>query len=257
MSLPTLFVSHGAPTLALQKTPASDFFRTLAARLPKPKAVLIASAHWEEPAPTFGLGTETIHDFYGFPDALYRLQYPAPPATDLANRAVALLKEAGHAARIDETRGRDHGAWMPLILGWPDMDVPVTQLALVEGASPAEHFAIGRALKRLRDEGVLIVGSGSATHNLRARPTPAPAEWASAFVAWLDSTLSERDDEALRNWRTSAPYAEINHPTPEHFDPIMIPRGAAEGEASTPLHASWEFGSLSMNAYAFGDAPTG
>jgi len=252
MSLPTLFVSHGAPTLALQQTPASDFFRTLAARLPKPKAVLIASAHWEDPAPALGLGLETIHDFYGFPDALYGLQYPAPPATAAAKRAAALLNDAGHAARIDETRGRDHGAWMPLYLAWPDKDVPVAQLALVEGASPAEHFAIGRALKPLRDEGVLVIGSGGATHNLRARPTPAPADWASAFVAWLDATLAAGDDEALRSWQTASPYAEINHPTTEHFDPILIARGAADGEPTTPLHASWEFGSLSMKAYAFG-----
>lgn len=251
MTMPTLFVSHGAPTVAISQTPASDFFRTLAARLPKPEAVLMVSAHWEERLATLGLGTETIHDFYGFPEALYQMRYPAPVAEAAAVRAVALLREAGIEARTDAERGRDHGAWTPMILAWPNADVPLAQLSLVGGGDPAAHFAIGRALQPLRDEGVLIVGSGSATHNLRARPTPAPAEWATSFVAWLDRTLAAGDDAALKDWRRGAPYAEINHPTTEHFDPIFVARGAAAGETVTRLHHSWEFGSLSMNAYAF------
>ncbi|MCE9523675.1 MAG: dioxygenase [Alphaproteobacteria bacterium] len=252
VTMPTLFVSHGAPTLAIQTTPASDFLRALAARLPKPKAVFVVSAHWEVAEATLGLGSETIHDFYGFPPALYQLNYPAVPAREVAVRAAGLLRRAGIAARIDEIRGRDHGAWMPLILSWPHADVPVAQLSLIAGGDATAHFAMGRALKPLRDEGVLIVASGGATHNLRARPTTQPAAWATAFVGWLDRTLEARDDEGLRNWRAVAPYAEINHPTPEHFEPIMVARGAAEGEVATPLHVSYEFGSLSMNAYAFG-----
>lgn len=250
--LPTLFLSHGAPTLAISQTPASDFLRSLAARLPRPKAVLIASGHWEDATPSLGLGPETVHDFYGFPDALYRLRYPAPAARDVAKRAHEFLKQNDLPSRIDEGHGRDHGVWIPLMLAWPDANVPVVQLSLIDGGSAEEHFALGRALKPLRDEGVLIVGSGSATHNLRARPTPKPAEWATSFVGWLDHTLDARDDGALQRWRADAPYAEINHPTPEHFEPIMIARGAAAGELSTRLHASWEFGSLSMNAYQFG-----
>src|SRR6185503_7185537 len=131
MTLPTLFVSHGAPTLAIQKTPASDFFRSLAGRLPKPKAVLVVSAHWEEAGATLGLGRETIHDFYGFPPALYQLKYEATPARDVATRAASLLRKADIAARIDETRGRDHGVWMALILAWPHADVPVVQLSQI------------------------------------------------------------------------------------------------------------------------------
>jgi 4,5-DOPA dioxygenase extradiol len=252
MTLPTLFVSHGAPLLAIGHTPASDFFRSLAGRLPAPKAVVIVSAHWEEAVPSVGLGSETIHDFYGFPPALYQMQYPAPVADRAASRAVALLSDAGIAARVDPTRGRDHGAWVPMILAWPKLDVPVVQLSLIAGGAPQAHFAVGQALKPLRDEGALIIGSGSATHNLRARPTPAPAEWATGFVGWLDRTLASGDDAGLLAWRTAAPYAEINHPTAEHFDPIFVARGAAPGEAVTRLHHSWEFGSLSMNAYAFG-----
>lgn len=252
MTLPTLFVSHGAPLLAISATPASDFFRSLAGRVPRPNAVLMVSAHWEERVPTLGLGTETIHDFFGFPPALYQIQYPAPVAEAAAARAVALLQDAGIAARTDARRGRDHGAWVPMALAWPGLDMPVAQLSLIAGASPSSHFAIGHALKPLRDEGVLIVGSGSATHNLRARPTPSPAEWATGFVGWLDGTLEAGDDAALKDWQRAAPYAEINHPSPEHFDPIFVARGAAAGERTTRLHHSWEFGSLSMNAYAFG-----
>jgi 4,5-DOPA dioxygenase extradiol len=252
MSLPTLFLSHGAPTVAITRTPASDFLKSLAARIQRPKAVLVISAHWEEARPTLGLGNETIHDFYGFPEALYRLQYPAPVARDIATRAAQMLRDADIPAGTDGARGRDHGAWTPMILAWPEADVPVTQLSLMVGAAPALHFAVGQALRPLRDEGVLIVGSGSATHNLRARPTSAPAEWATQFVEWLDRTLEAGDDAVLKDWRRSAPHAEINHPTTEHFDPIFVSRGAAAGETATKLHASWEFGSLAMNAYAFG-----
>lgn len=252
MTLPTLFLSHGAPTLAIQKTAASDFLTSLAAQLPKPKAILVVSAHWEEGQPTLGLGTDTIHDFYGFPQALYRMTYPASPARDVAERAMVLLRTADIPVGLDPERGRDHGVWIPLKLAWPNADVPVVQLSLIRGGDPAVHFAIGRALKPLRDEGVLIIGSGSATHNLRARPTPAPAEWATAFAQWLDRTLASGDDAQLQDWRRSAPYAEINHPSAEHFDPVFVARGAAEGEPARKLHESWEFGSLSMSAYAFG-----
>ncbi|MEQ1755527.1 MAG: class III extradiol ring-cleavage dioxygenase [Micropepsaceae bacterium] len=252
MPLPTLFVSHGAPTVATGQSSASAFLRSLATRLPKPTSILVASAHWEEPELSIGLGTDTIHDFYGFPQALYRVHYPAVAAKDIAARAMDLLGEQGIRARVDATRGRDHGVWVPLSLAWPQANIPVAQISLVGGAEPAHHFAIGRALKPLRDEGVLIIGSGSATHNLRARPTPAPAEWASSFMQWLDSTLDARDDAALQNWRKTAPDADIAHPTTEHFDPIFLARGAAEGESVTRLHASWDFGSLSMNTYAFG-----
>jgi 4,5-DOPA dioxygenase extradiol len=250
MRMPTLFISHGAPVLVLTQTPAAQFLRALPTHLPTPKAMLVISAHWEAQRPTLGLSTDTIHDFYGFPQPLYEMRYTAPVARDVAARAVELLK--GQHAVTDATRGRDHGVWSPLILGWPQADVPIVQLSLVSGATPAAHYEIGRALAPLRDEGVLIIGSGSATHNLRARPTPAPAEWATRFVAWLDETLETGNDDALLDWQRSAPYAGINHPSTEHFDPVFVARGAAAGEKSRLLHASYEFGSLSMNAYAFG-----
>lgn len=252
MTMPTLFLSHGAPTLAIHQTPASDFMRSLADHVPAPKAILVVSAHWEEAQPTLGLGTGTIHDFYGFPQPLYQMSYGAAPAHAAAARAAALLKAADIPVSTDAARGRDHGVWVPLILAWPKADVPVVQLSLIGGGAPGMHYAIGQALKPLRDEGVLIIGSGSATHNLRARPTPEPAAWASAFTDWLDATLSQGDDASLLDWQRAAPYADINHPSAEHFDPIFVARGAAAGEGARRLHHSWEFGSLSMNAYAFG-----
>jgi 4,5-DOPA dioxygenase extradiol len=171
-------------------------------------------------------------------------------ARDVAERATLLLKPANGS--VDSTRGRDHGVWSPLILAWPEAQIPIVQVSLVRGAVPQTHYEIGRALSPLRDEGVLIIGSGSATHNLRARPTPTPADWATQFVGWLDDALATGDDAALLEWKRVAPHAEINHPSSEHFDPIFVARGAAAGEPNTKLHASYEFGSLAMNAYAFG-----
>jgi 4,5-DOPA dioxygenase extradiol len=231
MTLPTLFLSHGAPTLAIQKTAASEFLKSLAAHVPAPQALFVVSAHWEEAKPTLGLGTDTIHDFYGFPPALYQMAYQPAPARDVAARAATLLRAADVPVSVNDGRGRDHGVWIPLMLAWPHADVPVAQLSLVASADPEVHFAIGRALKPLRDEGVLIIGSGSAMHNLRARPTSQPAEWATSFADWLDRTLDERDDAVLQDWRRAAPSAEINHPSAEHFDPIFVARGGGRGFA--------------------------
>lgn len=255
MTLPTIFLSHGAPTLAVNKTAAHAFLKSLATKLPKPKAILVVSAHWEERRPTLGLGGDTIHDFYGFPQPLYRLQYPAAVARDVAERAVQLLSAAQIDAGTDATRGRDHGTWVPLLLAWPRANVPVVQMSLMTRMNSAEHFSIGQALAPLRDEGVLIVGSGSATHNLRAKPTPEPAAWATGFVSWLDGVLESGDDQALQTWQELAPEAQTNHPTAEHFEPMLVARGAAAGAKMYKMHASWEFGSLSMNAYGFGDVP--
>lgn len=250
---PTFFVSHGAPTLALQRTAATTFFRSLSTLVERPKAILVVSAHWETDVPTVGTGTETIHDFHGFPEPLYQLRYEPTPAKDVAAHAVAVLKGIGETVAEDAIRGRDHGMWVPLLLAWPEADIPVAQVSLVHGAPASRHFRIGQALKPLRDEGVLIIGSGSATHNLRhLSPNGQTAPWATAFISWLDTTLERNDDAGLQAWQTSAPHARMNHPTPEHFDPIFVARGAAAGEKTTLVHSSWEFGSLSMNAYRFG-----
>src|SRR5262249_48357910 len=165
MSMPTLFVSHGSPTLILENAPARAFLASLGSQLPRPTAIVAVSAHWDTDLPAVSLAHKpaTIHDFYGFPEALYRLRYEAPGAPQLAER-VARLTGAAH----DPHRGLDHGAWVPAMLAWPSADIPIFQLSIQPQESPAHHLALGRKLAPLREEGVLVMGSGSATHNRRA-----------------------------------------------------------------------------------------
>lgn len=263
MHLPTLFVSHGAPTLAVEDNGTTRFLRTLGAVLPRPRAILIASAHWDTAQPMLGgaLLPETIHDFGGFPDALYRLRYAAPGAPDLAARAQELLRAAGFPAGIDATRGLDHGAWVPLLHAWPAHDVPVLPLSIQSHLGPEHHFRVGRALAPLADEGVLIVGSGSITHNLREvfarRKDPQEPAWMRAFVDWMGERLeagAAADGYAdVLNYRAQAPEAVRNHPTDEHLLPLYVALGAAgEGAAARRIHAETTWGALAMDAYLFG-----
>jgi 4,5-DOPA dioxygenase extradiol len=190
----------------------------------------------------------TIHDFYGFPDALYRMQYPAPGAPSLAARVAELT-----GAKLDKTRGLDHGAWVPLMLGWPAADIPVAQLSIQPERGAAWHIALGRRLAPLRDEDILILASGSFTHNLlefRRFAGQAEPAWVSDFADWMDEALLERRDDDLENYRRLAPGAERNHPTDEHLLPLFVAYGAGNG-APERLHASQTFGILRMDAYAF------
>ncbi len=253
MSMPTIFVSHGAPTLILDDVPARAFLASLGRQLPRPKAIIAVSAHWDTDVPAVSLARkpETIHDFYGFPEALYRLHYDAPGAPELAER-VAKLTGAAH----DPHRGLDHGAWVPAMLGWPEADVPIFQLSVQPEESPAHHIALGRKLECLREEGVLVMGSGSATHNLRALVRGGgelePEPWAKAFDDWLAETLEKGDEAALADYRAQAPYAREAHPTDEHFLPLHVAYGAAgEGARGRALHRSFTLGNLSMASYAF------
>jgi len=254
--LPALFVSHGAPTLPLDNVPARDFLRDLGARYERPRAILCASAHWETTAPALSApaANDTIHDFYGFPEALYRMRYPAPGSPALAGRAQALLDKAGIAAARDPARGLDHGAWVPLMLMYPEADIPTIQLSVQPDRSAADHIALGRALRPLREEGVLIVGSGGFVHNLRrldrsGHDGPEP-EWSSRFAGWIhDALIAGREDD-LAHYTERAPDAAIAQPTPEHFLPLLVALGAGGGSAER-LHKSVTFGSLRMDAYAF------
>jgi 4,5-DOPA dioxygenase extradiol len=257
--LPSLFVSHGSPMLALQDSPARRFLQQLGQTLPRPQAILVVSAHWETaggPAVSLAQQPETIHDFGGFPRALFEMQYPAPGAPEAAELAAALLASAGIPVGRSATRGLDHGAWVPLRLMYPDADIPVAQLSIVRGASPARHEAMGRALAALREEGVLILASGSLTHNLhefRGQGVDAPVPgWVSEFGAWMQARLEADDRAALLDYRRAAPYAAENHPTDEHLLPLFVAMGAAgEGAHATQVHASFEHGILAMDAYAF------
>jgi 4,5-DOPA dioxygenase extradiol len=257
-ALPTIFLSHGSPMLALQDSPARRFLQELGKTLPRPRAIVAVSAHWETRGPALSLAErpETIHDFGGFPRALFEIEYPAPGAPDAARRTAQLLEDAGIAAGLSTQRGLDHGAWVPLRLMYPDADVPVTQLSIVHGAGPAEHERIGLALAGLREEGILVVGSGSLTHNLyefRGQGIDAPVpHWVSVFEAWMKARIEAGDRAALLDYRRAAPYAAENHPSEEHLMPLYVAMAAAGPQAGArQLHASFEHGVLAMDAYAF------
>lgn len=253
--LPALFISHGSPMLVFEDIPARDFIAGLGRQFERPKAILCISAHWETERPTVSAATapETIHDFYGFPDELYRLRYAAPGSPALARRTVELLEEGGMDAAIEGDRGLDHGAWNPLLLTYPQADVPVTQLSIQAHLDPAHHAGVGRALQPLRREGVLVLASGGAVHNLRQfhvdREQPAP--WAVSFEAWLADRIAAGDEEALLSYRQQRPDGRLAHPRDEHLLPLFVALGAAGGVAGRPLHRSFAHGSLSMAAFAW------
>ena len=256
---PSVLVSHGAPTLILERAPARDFLAGLGATLGRPEAILCVSAHWEtaEPAVSTAERPGTIHDFYGFPEALYRLHYPAPGASALARRAAGLLAGAGLGCALDPDRGLDHGAWAPLMLAYPDARVPTTQLSVQPGLGAAHHLALGRALAPLRDEGVLVLASGGATHNLGEfgrHPIGAPpVEYARAFDDWLAEAVEAGRAGDVADYRNRAPHGARNHPSEEHFLPLLVAMGAGgPGAKGRRLHASFTYGVLSMAAFAFG-----
>ncbi len=257
-TLPTLFISHGSPMHALEPGTAGTAWAGLATSLPRPNAILIASAHWETNVPmlTGHARPETIHDFSGFPAGLYRLRYPAPGSPELAQRARALLGDAGFTAAVDGCRGLDHGAWSPLLHMYPQADIPVVQLSLQSELGPQHHYRIGRALASLADEGVLLVGSGHMTHNLgdwmRGAGNASPIAYAREFQSWVHAHIVAGDHEALVEYRSRAPHATRAHPTDEHFLPLFFALGAA-GERASPVRAYdvIEDGALAMDAYAF------
>ncbi len=258
-TLPTLFISHGSPMLAIQDSPAHSFLRQLGASLPRPQAILVVSAHWETThhlAVSLAEQPETIHDFGGFPRALFEIDYPVLGAPTLAMRTADLLEQAGYAVTRDATRGLDHGAWVPLRLMYPDANIPVMQLSVVHNVSPAAHEKIGQVLQTLRNEGVLIIGSGSLTHNLyevRGQAVNADVpSWVSDFGDWVKDKLDSNQRSALLNYRTQAPSAVRNHPTEEHLLPLFVAMGAAGDDAKAErLHTSYQYGVLAMDVYGF------
>ncbi|MEP7210218.1 MAG: class III extradiol ring-cleavage dioxygenase [Alphaproteobacteria bacterium] len=259
--LPALFLSHGSPMLAVEDTAARRFLQSLPGLLPeRPKAILMVSAHWERLRPTVSapLANETIHDFGGFPPELYAIRYPAPPSEALARRVADLLGAGGLPTDIDPKRGLDHGAWVPLRLGWPEADVPVVQLSVQTRLGPEHHFRLGQLLAPLRAEGVLIVGSGSYTHDLSAfRSTggvlDAPErDWVHVFAEWMTEALQEGRIDDLLAYRRLAPEAVHNHPTEEHLLPLYVALGAGPISVHR-LHTSTTYGILRMDAFAFGE----
>lgn len=259
---PSLFLSHGSPMLALEPSPGRDFLsglgQEITARHGRPAAILSASAHWETARPALSTAArpETVPDFYGFPEALYQIRYPAPGAPDMARRAASLLREAGFAVDLAPNQGLDHGSWIPLHLMWPEADIPVAQIAIQQPLGPSHHLRLGQALAPLRQQNVLIIGSGGAVHNVRdaisRRGDATTPDWARDFEAWLCDKALGGDTAALLDYRARAPGAVMAHPRDEHFLPFFVALGAGGPAArATALHRSFSNGSLAMAAFAF------
>ena len=261
-SLPTYFIPHGGgPCFFMEWDPPEtwkkmgDWLRGMAADIGKPKAVLVISGHWEEDAfaVTAGKSPPLIFDYYGFPPETYELTYAAPGSPDLAKKVVSLLAQAGLPARLDDSRGFDHGVFIPFKLIYPDADVPVVQLSLQKDLDPAQHIAAGKALASLRDEGVLIVGSGMSYHNLPKFMRGTGTEDAQKFDTWLTTAAtapSERRDGLLAQW-DAAPSARQAHPREEPLLPLMVAAGAAGNDAGKKVLADAVMG-CAISAYKFG-----
>jgi 4,5-DOPA dioxygenase extradiol len=256
--LPTLFISHGSPMHAVNAGKAGEAWATVAKQLPQPKAVLMVTAHWESNLPMLSGNPKPsmIYDFGGFPEELYKIVYGAPGSPDIAARAQALLKDAGFTAGIDGCRGYDHGTWVPLLKMYPDADIPIVQLSVQTAMSPRHHYELGRALALLTKEGVLIVGSGHLTHNLRdwmmTRGQGPRAAYAQKFQGWVFDKLAAHDVDALTGYRREAPDAVRAHPSEEHFLPLFVALGAAGHDATpTRIYDGFEGTALAMDAYRF------
>lgn len=253
-----VFVSHGAPTLPLETdNPARGFLRALGERLVNevtPKGILVISAHWETEIPTVSKAAQlqTIHDFYGFPEALYRIEYPAPGAPELAQRVQELFAEQGLEIEANPERGLDHGAWVPLHEMFPEAEIPVTQLSILPRQSARMHYAIGEVLQPLKAEGILILASGGAVHNLmQYRRDPVNiANWAQSFDDYLAEGVAAGDVEGLLDYG-ARPEIDQAHPTDEHFLPFFVALGAAGDKKGEVLHRSFSHGSLSMASYGW------
>ncbi len=254
---PAVFVSHGSPTFALEPGLAGPQLRALGQTLGKPRAVVVVSPHWMTRGVrvTGAARPETVHDFGGFPRALYALQYPAPGAPELADQIVALLQAAGLPASVDAERGLDHGAWVPMMHLYPDADVPVLQVSLPADADEVSALALGRALAPLAGQGVLVVGSGSLTHNLyevRFGDTQASG-YAREFTDWIHQAVRAGDVKRLQNALDEAPHGRRSHPTTEHYLPLLVAAGAASAPLpATVLDGGIEHGVLAMASYVFG-----
>jgi len=255
MSLPSLFISHGSPMLALQPGASGPALTRLAQQLPKPRAIVVVSAHWESRELRVGGAAkpETWHDFHGFPAELYEVQYPAPGEPQLANEIIHLLAQASLPAQLDAKRPLDHGAWVPLSLMYPKADIPVVQVSLPSQQGPALQARVGKALASLRDQGVLLIGSGSITHNLGEldwQATPDRIEpWAQDFRDWIVDKLAQHDQAALHDYRRQAPHAVRNHPSEEHLLPLFFAESA--GHQLKVEHSGFTLGALGMDIYSF------
>jgi len=255
---PVLFVSHGAPTFALEPGLAGAALAAIGQNLRHVQAIAIVSPHWTTATDVIVTGAEqpaTLHDFYGFPQALYALTYPAPGYPQLAKRMVEHLRADGWQAQVDPARGLDHGAWVPLRHLFPQANIPVVQISLPMAGGTELAWNLGRALAGWRDAGVLIVGSGTLTHNLRDMQVPghAAAQYVQAFTDWVRAHVAALDSEALRHYRARAPGAARAHPSEEHFLPLLVAVGATDARDPVCIvDGGVDYSALAMDAYVFG-----
>jgi 4,5-DOPA dioxygenase extradiol len=252
-TLPGLFISHGSPMLAIEPEQIGPALHRLSINLPQPKAIVIVSAHWESQSLEVSTATrpETWHDFYGFPDILYQIRYTAPGNPELAEQIIQMLNNAGIEAHANTLRPRDHGVWMPLLHLYPEADIPVIQISLPTTFSAQQLFQLGQTLAPLREQQILLIGSGSITHNLAelsfSENAPVP-EWASTFRNFVVRELNNDDYESVLDWQ-HIPYVKKNHPTPEHLKPLFFAMGT--GPRFSLVHSSFSLGALGMDIYRF------
>jgi 4,5-DOPA dioxygenase extradiol len=260
---PSLFVPHGAPTFALRPGAAGAALAGIADGLSRPRAIVVVSPHWDTTVPTVGFADRpvTIHDFWGFPDELYDLSYPATGCREAAAQVLELLRAAGLPATADDRRGLDHGAWVPLRLMFPEADLPVIPLSVQSRLGPEHHLHLGRALTPLAAEGFLVIGSGSLTHNLRdfqqawGGGGTVPA-YVRQFADWIWDRLQADDEPALLDYRRRAPEAVRAHPTDEHLLPLFVALGAAGAAPSIQrFHAGIDDQVIAMDAFRFETRP--
>lgn len=266
MRIPSIFISHGAPTIVMEASPARDYLASLGEQIDRPKAIVVMSAHFEASGPTVVAdpAPEMIYDFGGFPDEMYRMVYPAPGEPALARRVAGMMEQAGLKTTVLDKRGFDHGTWTPMMLAYPDAEVPIVQIAVDPNRDANYHYEIGKALAPLAEEGILLVGTGHITHNLRAvfsimrsgeAADPEMVKKVDAFTGWFAEKFSENDTRAILNWKEHAPFAAENHPTDEHLMPLFFAYGAGgENPDAVRAHHSVQFEFFTYESWMFGQA---
>ncbi|WP_020167379.1 MULTISPECIES: DODA-type extradiol aromatic ring-opening family dioxygenase [Methylotenera] len=266
----TLFISHGAPTLAIESGETGKLLSTLGVTLPRPDAILVVSAHWDTPTAKVSnaIKPETIHDFGGFPKAMYDIQYPANGSPMLADKTARLLENAGIVIQ-QESRGLDHGAWVPLKLMFPDADIPVVQLSIQSQPSknltnqnlaeqrlqaPSAHYALGRTISALQNDNIMIICSGAITHNLQdffsTKIDVEALDYVAKFADWMGERIALNDIDSLINYRTQSQFGQQAHPSEDHILPLFVALGAAKGK---PIRYQPEitYGILAMDTYVW------
>lgn len=257
---PILFVSHGSPAMAIEESATRAFLSRLGNTIPTPKAIVVFSAHFDvadDVVVTSGDNPATIHDYFGFPEALYALNYPTLGAPKLAKKIVGLLNKDGIKSRLDAKRGLDHGAWIPMKLIFPKANIPIVQISINSQLGPTAHYRLGQCLSVLREQDVLIVGSGGISHNLRElfahKPDPDRVKKVNLFTEWFYENLQTGNIKNLLNYVDEAPYPLFNHPTQEHLLPLFCILGSAtDSETIKRIHQSVESEILALDAYCSG-----